>query len=81
MGPLIKAKSFIRGFDVPATEVELDHGDKTLDRVIDVWHGKESVGMGHEARAPVSCGKDISASECELRYSLKHRSFLQDERR
>lgn len=35
-------------FDVPAGQVELGDGNKTLDRVVDGGQGKESVGVCHE---------------------------------
>ena len=39
----------IRRLDVPATQVELGHSDKALNRVLDVGQGKECLGVGHEA--------------------------------
>jgi hypothetical protein len=39
----------IRGLDVPAAEVELDHGYESLYRVFDLGHGEESFRVGHEA--------------------------------
>lgn len=35
---------------MPTTQVEFDHGDESLNGVIDRGHGKERVGVGHKAR-------------------------------
>lgn len=39
----------IRWFDVPSTQVKLDHGDKALDRVLNRRHREEGFRMGHKA--------------------------------
>lgn len=39
---------------MPSTQVELDHGHKSLDWIVNSAHGKESIGVGHEARKDVS---------------------------
>lgn len=33
---------------MPSTEIELDHRDKSLDRVFDVGHREEGFGVCHE---------------------------------
>lgn len=33
---------------MPATEVELDYGDKPLNGVVDVGHREKGVGMCHK---------------------------------
>lgn len=35
---------------MPSTQIKLDHGNKTLDRVFDCGHRKEGIGVCHEAR-------------------------------
>lgn len=44
----------VRRLDVPSTQVEFDHGHKSLNRIINSAHGEESIGVGHEARRDVS---------------------------
>ena len=39
----------IRRANVPATEVELDDRHKSINRVVNVGHWEESIGMCHEA--------------------------------
>ena len=39
----------VRRLDVPSTKIELDHGDKALDGVVDCGHGEECFGVCHEA--------------------------------
>jgi hypothetical protein len=39
----------VRGLDVPSTQIELDHRDKSLHGVIDRRHGKKGFGVRHEA--------------------------------
>jgi hypothetical protein len=34
---------------VPSAQVELDHREKSLNRVLDLWHRKEGFRMLHEA--------------------------------
>lgn len=41
--------NYIRRFNVPPTEVELDHGDEALKGIIDGGHGEEGLRMRHEA--------------------------------
>lgn len=36
---------------MPAAQVELDDGHKSLDRIIDRGDGKEHLGVAHEAEA------------------------------
>jgi hypothetical protein len=35
---------------VPSTQIKLDHGNKSLDRVFDCGHRKECIRVRHEAR-------------------------------
>jgi hypothetical protein len=37
---------------MPATEIELDHGDKAFGRVIDSWDVQEHFGVAHEVCDP-----------------------------
>jgi hypothetical protein len=39
----------LRWFDMPATEVELHHGNETLDRIVNFGHWEQGFGMCHEA--------------------------------
>lgn len=51
----------MRGLDMPATQVELDYGDKSFDRIVNRRHGKEGLGMCHEAvNAHVSTSSPIA---------------------
>lgn len=38
---------------MPATQIELGHSHKSLDRVFDLCNGKHSFGMRHEAALAV----------------------------
>lgn len=42
---------------MPSTQVELDHRHKALDWVVNSAHGKEGIGVSHEARRDVSFWK------------------------
>jgi hypothetical protein len=33
---------------MPAAQIELDDGHKALHRIIDLWHGKQCIGVCHE---------------------------------
>ena len=38
---------------MPPTEVELGHGDKALDGVVDAWQGEQDLGVRHEVGDPL----------------------------
>ena len=48
---LCTARANVRWFDMPATQVKLDHGNEALSWIFDFRHRKECLGMCHEATA------------------------------
>jgi hypothetical protein len=44
-----KSSKNVRGLDVPSTQIEFDHRNKALNRVIDRGHRKKRFGVCHEA--------------------------------
>ena len=45
------ARANVRWFDMPATQVKLDHRNKALSWIFDFRHRKEGLGVCHEATA------------------------------
>ena len=43
---------------MPTTQVELYHGYKSLDGIIDCWHREESFRVCHEATPSVSVNRN-----------------------
>ena len=75
---------------MPATEIELDHGDKAFGRVIDSWDVQEHFGVAHEAVSVISDGyyqrdnHNARAGEWNRIVDLlcdpfKHAAWLEDE--
>ena len=48
---LLSGKANVRWSDMPATQVKLDHRNKTLCWIFDFGHGKKCFRMCHEAIA------------------------------
>jgi len=47
---IVQRWSNLRRLEMPSTQIELDHRNKPLDRIIDCGHGEEGIGVCHEAR-------------------------------
>lgn len=51
---------------MPSTQVELDYRNKSLNRILDIWHGKEGFWVCHEARIQ---GRQLGRREIRIDYS------------
>ena len=59
---------------MPSTQVELDHGNEPLNGIVDVGHGKEGLGVRHEA---VPRGEKVCSRSALGRLYLVIRSSIE----
>jgi hypothetical protein len=71
----------IRGFDVPAAQVELGHSYESLHWIFNMGEGQHCLGMRHETASTVSMS-DFAMSLSTghgLCYALEHRPRFENE--